>query len=144
MTLSPVHEWGHSWIIVAYLLWWANTASSVLCCIGIPYVLIEYEPPGLDAFTRATRLPLVGALTSAAEGDVICRYGALIDRLQTPVIIVSYVFVGVALPPILGFDTVFLTRLFQKSSPSQMNTYQEMILCGPEAKSALHCRRLAQ
>jgi tellurite resistance protein TehA-like permease len=129
--LNLVHEWGHGWGLAAYVLWWINTAMAVICCIGIPYVFVKYEPPGLSGLTPTTNLPLIAALTAAAGGGVLCRYGALSDSEQMPVIIVSYLLIGIALPLALGFDTVFLTRLLNKSSPKGMQLYQDMILCGP-------------
>lgn len=63
--------------------------------LWIPYVHVRVQPPGLEAVAPGVLLPLISALTSAAGGGIICRYGALSDRLQVPVIIVSYLEVGV-------------------------------------------------
>jgi len=62
---------------------------------------------------------------------VICRYGALDESLQVPVIIVSYLLLGMALPLSLGVSTVFLARLLANASPTGIELYQDMILCGP-------------
>lgn len=144
IAVTVVREWGSGWGIVAYVLWWINTAMTVLACIGLPYVFVTLEPPGLQGLTPATQLPLIAALTSAAGGGVICRYGALNYRLQVPVIIVSYLLIGVAIPLALGLDTVFLTRLFNKSAPTKVRVYQEMILCGPWGQGSFALQVLGQ
>ncbi|KAJ5982054.1 hypothetical protein N7451_012154 [Penicillium sp. IBT 35674x] len=93
-----VRKWGSAWGIVVYVLWWINTAMAVGSVMWIPYVYVKVQPPGLEAVAPGVLLPLISALTSAAGGSIICRYGALSDRLQIPVIIVSYLEVGVGLP----------------------------------------------
>jgi hypothetical protein len=104
---------------------------AVISCIGILYVFVEQEPPGVSGLGPAANLPLISALTAAAGGGVICRYGTLDESLQVPVIIVSYLMVGMALPLALGFETVILVRLLNHGSPIGTNLYQDMILCGP-------------
>jgi tellurite resistance protein TehA-like permease len=144
IAVTVVREWGSGWGIVAYVLWWINTAMTVLVCIGLPYIFVMYEPPGLQDLTPATQLPLIAALTSAAGGGVICRYGALSYRLQVPIILVSYLLIGVAIPLALSLDTVFLTRLLNKSAPTKDGVYQEMILCGPWGQGSFALQVLGQ
>ncbi|KAI9880621.1 MAG: hypothetical protein M1830_001972 [Pleopsidium flavum] len=131
IALTVVRDWSSRWGMVAYVLWWINTAMSVAACIGIPYLFVRTEPPGLSAVSPSIVLPLIAALTSAAGGGVICRYGALSDAQQVPVIIVSYLLIGLAMPLTIAYDAVFLSRLFDGSFPSKQQTYQVMILCGP-------------
>lgn len=87
---------------------------------------------------------MISALTSAAGGGVICRYGALSDRLQIPVIIVSYLEVGVGLPPAVTLSGVFVTRLFNKSFPGVEHVYEDMILCGPFGQGSFALQALGQ
>lgn len=117
MALTLPSSWGHSWGKVAYALWWLNMVMALFSVTGIPYVFTRLEPPGTDAVPPAVLLPVIAALTIAAGGGVICRYGALSPAYQVPVIIVSYLFVGVGLPLALTFATIFFTRIFDKSFP---------------------------
>jgi tellurite resistance protein TehA-like permease len=144
MALNLVQDWGKGWGIACFVLWWINTAMAAIVCIGIPYVFVKYEPPGVNALSPAAQLPLIAALTAAAGGGVICNYGALSAQLQVPVIIVSYLLIGMALPLSLGFDTLFLTRLFDRSSPSGMKVFQEMIVCGPWGQGSFALQSLGQ
>lgn len=131
IALTVVREWGDGWSEAVYVLWWINTAMAAAACIGIPYLFVRVEPPSVSGVSPSIMLPLIAALTSAAGGGVICRYGALTDAQQVPVIIVSYLFVGLAMPLTVAYDAVFLSKLFDGSFPSKHQTYQLMILCGP-------------
>ncbi|KAJ5982211.1 voltage-dependent anion channel [Penicillium sp. IBT 35674x] len=110
----------------------------------IPYVYVKVQPPGLEAVAPGVLLPLISALTSAAGGSIICRYGALSDRLQIPVIIVSYLEVGVGLPLAVTLSGVFVTRLFNKSFPGVEHVYEDMILCGPFGQGSFALQALGE
>jgi tellurite resistance protein TehA-like permease len=144
IALVVVRQWGPAWGIVAYTLWWINTAMAVVAVMGIPYVFVKVQPPGVKEVTPCVLLPLIAALTSAAGGGVICRYGTLSDRLQVPVIIVSYLEVGLGLALAMAFNDVFVTRLFDKSLPPLEQIYQDMILCGPFGQGSFALQILGQ
>jgi tellurite resistance protein TehA-like permease len=144
IALTLVSSWSPRWGLVAYILWWINTAMAIATCIGIPYVFVKYEPPGMGALSPATQLPLIASLTAAAGGAIICTYGGLNNRLQVPVIIVSYLLIGMGLPLSLGFDSLFLTRLMGGSSPSGLKVYQDMILCGPWGQGSFALQALGE
>ena len=144
MALTVVREWGGGWSDVLYVLWWINTAMSVAACIGLPYVFAKIQAPGVSAVPPGIVLPLIAALTSAAGGGIICRYGSLSDQQQVPVIIVSYLLIGMALPLTIAYDAVFLSRLFDKNFPTGQQTYQLMILCGPLGQASFAFQILGQ
>jgi tellurite resistance protein TehA-like permease len=117
---------------------------AVISVMGIPYVFVKVQSPGVKAVTPCVLLPLIAAPTSAAGGGVICRYGALSDRLQVPVIIVSYLEVGLGLALAMAFNDVFVTRLFDRSFPALEQIYQDMILCGPFGQGSFALQALGQ
>ena len=131
IALTVVRDWSSKWGTVAFVLWWINVAMAVTCCIGLPYVFATIEAPGLDFVPPSILLPLIASLTAAAGGGVICRYGALSPQQQVPVIIVSYLLVGMGLPLSLAYDAVFLARCFDKKFPTGHPTDQMFLLCGP-------------
>lgn len=93
--------------------------------------LATIEAPGLDFVPPSILLPLIAALTAAAGGGVICRYGTLTPEQQVPVMIFSYLLIGMALPLSLAYDAVVLARYFDKKFPTGHPTGQIFILCGP-------------
>jgi len=131
MDLALPHVWGHRWGMAAYVMWWVNVAMATVACIGLPYIFVKYQPPGVSGLGPAVNLPIIAALTAASGGGVICRYGSIDASLQVPVIIVSYLLLGMALPIALGFGIVFLARLLDGDSPSGISLYQDMLICGP-------------
>lgn len=144
IALTLVHEWGSKWGIVAYVLWWMNMAMSATGCIGISYVSLKLEAPRLSAVPPVILLAPIAAITSAAGGGIICQYGALSDRLQVPVIVVSYLLLGLALPLSLAFEAVLLSRMFGNAFPTKQETFQIMILCGPLGQGSFALQILGQ
>jgi len=144
IAVNLVADWNPGWGMVCFVLWWINAAMAAACCIGIPYVFTKFEGPGTDAVPPGTLLPLIAALTVAAGGGVICRYGELGADLQVPVIIVSYLFIGLGLPLSVVVDAVFLTRLFDNQFPMKQKVYQLMILCGPLGQGSFALQILGQ
>ena len=136
MALSLPRDWGLGWGNAAYVLWWSNVALAVIACIVLPYVFVTYEPPGVAGLSPAVNLPLIAALTAAAGGGVLCRYGGLTVHEQVPVIVVSYLLIGLSLPLAFCFATVFMARLLDNESPKGTDLYQHMILCGPWGQSS--------
>ena len=78
---------------------------AAVACIGIPYVFTKIEGPGTDMVPPGVLLPLIAALTAAAGGGVICRYGELDATLQVPMIIVSYLYVSLPISTLLRRHT---------------------------------------
>lgn len=144
VTVVLVRQWGSAWGIVVYVLWWINTAMAVASVMWIPYVHVKVQPPGLEAVAPGMLLPLISTLTSAAGGGFICRYGALSDDSQVPVIIVSYLEVGIGLPFAVTLSGVFVTKLINKSFPGIEHVCEDMILCGPFGQGSFALQALGQ
>lgn len=136
IALNLVGDWSPEWGLVAYGLWWVNVVMATAACIGITYVFTKYEPPGVDSVSMVILLPPIAALTAAAGGAVVCRYGNLDASLQVPVIIVSYLLVGLGLPLSLVSDALFVCRVYNGSWPPRDQVYSLMILCGPLGQSS--------
>lgn len=117
--------------LAAYVLWWVNAAMAVTCLVGIPYVQLKLQPPGIQGVPPTILLSYIAALTNAAAGAVVCQYGNISVRLQVPAIIVSYLEVGAGLAGALAFDSIVLTRHYNHFTPTKKTVYQDMILCGP-------------
>ncbi|KAK5139685.1 Plasma membrane sulfite pump involved in sulfite metabolism [Rachicladosporium monterosium] len=142
MIVLNLLPWGRGWGMAAYVMYWVNVVMAATACIGIPYVFTKLEGPGIDEISPAVFLPLIAALTLAAGGGVTCQYGQLGANLQVPVIILSYLFVGMALPLSVAFDGMFLVRLFAKAVPRQQKVYQLMIVCGPPGQASFALQML--
>lgn len=131
IALNLTTDWGKGWGTAAMVLWWINAAMAVVACVVMPYIFTKLEAPTIDMVPPGMLLPLISALTAAAGGGVVCRYGELGAGLQVPIIIVSYLFIGLGLPLSVVVDAVFLARLLDRAFPIKQKVYQLMILCGP-------------
>lgn len=145
--LTLIHDWRGPWALITIILWWINTAMALLAVLGIPYIHVRLQPPGLTAIPPAILLPLIAALTSAAGGAVVCHSADAIGtsaRLQIPVIIVSYLEIGIGLPLAICLETIYLARLFSSHDafPAQREIYQTMILCGPPGQASFALQML--
>lgn len=124
-------QYGHHDGLAAYVLWWVNAAMAVAALLGIPYVQLKLQPPGIQNVPPAVLLPYIAALTSGAAGGVICQYGNISARLQVPVIIVSYLEVGAGIAAAISVYSIVFSKHYNRSVPTQDLVYQDMILCGP-------------
>lgn len=124
-------QFGHFAGLAAYVLWWVNAAMAVVALLGIPYVQLKLQPPGIQNVPPTILLPYIAALTSGAAGGVVCQYGNISARLQVPVIIVSYLEVGAGFAATISLYSIVFLKHFNRTTPTQELVYQDMILCGP-------------
>lgn len=144
IALNLTTDWGKGWGMAAYVLWWINAAMAVVACTGTPYVFTKLEATSVDLVPPGMLLPLIAALTAAAGGGVVCRYGQLAADLEVPVIIVSYLFIGLALPMSVVVDSVFWVRLMDGKFPVKEKVFQLLILCGPLGQGSFALMILGQ
>ncbi|KAH8204484.1 hypothetical protein TruAng_001400 [Truncatella angustata] len=113
--------------------------------MGIPYVFTQINPPSIAGVLPNAQLPLEEALTAAATCGSLCTNGYWSCEIRVPVILVSYLLLGIAILLAFILDALFLGRLYNqtkdkraKESKSQaLNfAYQIMVLAGPWGKGS--------
>jgi tellurite resistance protein TehA-like permease len=139
-----VLQYGSRASLALYVLWWIQAGLAMIACLGIPYVQLKLQPPGISHLPPTILLPFIAALTSAAGGGVLCRFDHIGPRLQVPVIIISYLQIGAGLSLAAGFDTLILLQHFDRFTPTADNVYQDMIVCGPFGQGAFALQVLGQ
>ena len=142
MIVLNLMPWGRGWGLAAWVMYWVNVVAAGIACVGIPYIFVSSAASGIHGVTPAILLPLIAALTLAAGGGVVCRYGELGADLQVPVIVLSYLFVGLGLLLSLPFDAVYLVRLFDRAYPKDKMVYQMMLFCGPPGQGSFALQTL--
>jgi tellurite resistance protein TehA-like permease len=198
--LTLARSWKGRWPQAIYGLWWFNVLLALASSVLIPFVIttrarniLDDDPPvpsdaepgqqtkpkatkpvlPSPSFTPAAQLPLISALTVAAGGGTIANYAGLSSSLTAPMIVVSYILVGMALPLALALDTIFLARVLLllpegghdphheqppkegRSSPSaeqqshpvagvSSSIFQDMIMCGPWGQGSFALQGLGQ
>ncbi|TEA14049.1 Sulfite efflux pump SSU1 [Colletotrichum sidae] len=143
-SLTLVPGWGGPWSKIVYVLWWVAFGLAAVVSFLLPFVFIKVCPSGVPHISPATQLPLIAALTAAAGGGTVCSSAMLSSQQQVPVIIVSYLLVGMALPLAFALDLIFWARLLGNYHPPKQKAYQDMILCGPWGQSSFALQLLGQ
>jgi tellurite resistance protein TehA-like permease len=155
MALVVVPSWGGAaWGQAAFILWWINTGMAVIAVLGIPLIFvhsIHAEGGFLRCLTPTTQLPLIAALTSAAGAGTLCQVAMLSDAQKLPMMVVSYLEIGVGVPLALALDILFMVRVFQEwdsetgAEPlAREQVYTDMVLCGPWGQSSFALQILGQ
>ncbi|KAJ5681983.1 C4-dicarboxylate transporter/malic acid transport protein [Penicillium maclennaniae] len=139
-----VLQYGSRASLAFFVLWWIQSFLAIVACLGIPYVQLKLQPPGISHLPPTILLPFIAALTTAASGGVLCGYDHISPRLQVPVIIISYLQIGAGLSLAAGFDTLILLQHFDRFTPTADNVYQDMIVCGPFGQGAFALQILGQ
>jgi len=142
--LQCVPSFGSGWGIFAYVLWWIQTFLAFLCIIIIPYLSMSIEPPGLDSVTPSLLMPVISVLTAAAAGGVLCQHGSISINLQIPVIIVSFLLVGISFPVLIAVNSAYIIRLFQGHRLSRKDLFQNFLMCGPSGQVAYAIQALGE
>ncbi|KAF9876883.1 malic acid transport [Colletotrichum karsti] len=143
-SLTLVSGWGGPWSKIVYVLWWIAFSLALVISVVLPFILIKVYPSGVPHISPATQLPLIAALTAAAGGGTICNTAMLSSQQQIPVIIVSYLLIGMALPLAFALDVLFWARLLGNYQPPKKKAFQDMILCGPWGQSSFALQMLGR
>jgi tellurite resistance protein TehA-like permease len=115
LTASQVSQasWGgHSFTMVAYVLWWIGLLWIFLTCLVTLTVLI-YTGNQVDrTLTPVLFMAPVGLSTAGTEAGFITVYGAeMSSRLAVPMLIVGYFAIGIALFMAIILYTIYFHRL---------------------------------
>lgn len=144
ITQFAILQYGPQASIAFYVLWWVEAAIAIVACLGIPYHQLKLQPPGISNLPPSILLPIIAALTSAAEGGVLCTSGHIDSRLQVPVIIISYLEVGAGLALAASFDALIFFQHFDRTSPVPSRVWQDMIVCGPMGQGSFALQGLGE
>lgn len=139
-----VLQYGDRAGLAIYILWWINTALATLVSLGIPYIQLKLQAPGVQNLPPAVLLPFVAVLTAAAGGGVICRQSHVSARLQVPALVVGYLEVGAGLAVTSGFNVLVMFQHFNQVHSAADKVYQDMIICGPLGQGAFALQALGE
>lgn len=110
--VSNAHWGGYAFTLVAYVMWWIGVAWTMLLFVVIYTILSQKALTDATSLTLSIVLPAVATATVAAEGGLICIYSArMAARLAVPVIIVSFMLVGVGIFMATLIYGLFLQRI---------------------------------
>ncbi|OHE99902.1 hypothetical protein CORC01_04803 [Colletotrichum orchidophilum] len=144
-SLALVRGAGEPWSTVLHVLWWVSFALAATSIVFLPFVFIKVYPPGVAQLSPSTQLAVTAALTAAAAGGTICTSAAALSSArQIPIIVVSYLLIGMGLPLAFALDVLFWARLLGNYEPPKEKAFQDMILCGPWGQASYALQILGQ
>ena len=127
---------GYAFTIVSYVMWWIAVFWTLLFAVGIYVLLTVKQLTDAPNVTLALILPAVATATTAAEGGLVSIYAKDITaRLAVPVIISSFMLVGVGFFLAIMIYSVFLQRILVNSWFDGVKRPQLMMLLGPAGQS---------
>ncbi|KAL2873666.1 hypothetical protein SGCOL_011149 [Colletotrichum sp. CLE4] len=136
---------GGPWSATVHILWWISFALATITILILPFIFIKVYPPGVAHLSPSTQLAVTAALTAAAAGGTLCTSAAnLTSTQQVPIIVVSYLLIGMGLPLAFALDVLFWARLLGNNEPPKEKAFQDMILCGPWGQASYALQILGQ
>jgi tellurite resistance protein TehA-like permease len=130
--------WGsHAFTLVSYVMWWFGTGWTVAYLLFTLLTLIRRH----NAFDRRLPptivIPAVGVATAATTGGLIASYADGISaRLAVPIIIVSFMMVGIGIFLSIFLYGYLLHDFFVDGWPAPDNIASVWVFIGPMGQSA--------
>jgi tellurite resistance protein TehA-like permease len=135
---------GDSWGTATSALWWVNLGIAIPFSTILPYLFLREQAPGIDNCTPIVLLPMVAATTLAAGGGVLVSNTKASQDSARLIVVLSFLFLGLAMPLALLFDAAYAVRLLDKTPPASDKVAQDMILCGPWAQGSFAMQALGR
>jgi tellurite resistance protein TehA-like permease len=128
---------GHSFTLVGYVMWWIGSGWMVAYLLFTFITLIRRH----EAFDRRLPativIPAVGVATAATTGGLVASYAYNISaRLAVPIIIVSFMMVGIGIIMSIFLYTYLLHAMFVDGWPAPEQIVSVWLFVGPMGQSA--------
>ncbi|KAK5069925.1 hypothetical protein LTR64_007893 [Lithohypha guttulata] len=137
---------GHAFTIVGYVMWWFGAAWSILTLLFVFIIVIRRQKGEAEGgqLPPMILLPIVSIATTATTGGLIACYSAGISaRMAVPVIIVSFLYVGIGMFMATFLYTLLLHKLLTTGFPAPMQIASMFLFVGPMGQSAAALQLLA-
>ncbi|KAK1074989.1 hypothetical protein LTR33_009649 [Friedmanniomyces endolithicus] len=137
LTVSQASWGGHAWFLVAYVFWWIGTILTIAIAVAVFAIISKHDLANAESITPALVIPFVATATDAVVGALIVTYShGVTARLAIPVIIVSYMLVGIGLFAAEMVYAVYLVRLLNGGMPPAAQSPSLILLVGPLGQSS--------
>jgi len=117
-------------------LWWLDVAMSLLCGVGIPFLMFTRQQHSIDQMTAVWLLPVVAAEVAAASGGLLAPH--LLDpAAQFGMLITSYVLWAFSVPVAFAILTILMLRMALHKLPHESMAASSWLALGPVGTGAL-------
>lgn len=122
-------------IEIAHGLWWLDSALSVACGLGVPFLMFTRQTHSPQQMTGAWLLPLVAAEVAAVSGILLAAHLPLAE--QSGVLLASLALWACSVPLALGLVAVLVVRMIIHSLPPASVAPSCWLALGPIGTGAL-------
>jgi tellurite resistance protein TehA-like permease len=144
VALTCSEAWGYRLTVLAYVMWWMGAAWIFVVCSTLYICISKSALTDDEHLPTAVFLPIVGIMTTATIGGLICNYGKDINpRMAVPIIICSYLLLGYGLFLALAMYAAYLHRLIICGWPPVSKIPGMILTIGPMGQSATALQNLA-
>jgi tellurite resistance protein TehA-like permease len=128
---------GHHLTLLAVSMWWIGVGWTMLVAVAVYSLLTRHSLTSTKTLTLSIILPAVATATVAAEGALICIYSSTITpRLAIPIIITSFMLLGIGLLIAMLIYALFLQRMLDTDWFDGVRRPTLILLLGPAGQSA--------
>jgi len=122
-------------VSIAHGLWWIDVAMSIVCGLGVPYLMFTRQQHSVETLTAVWLLPIVAAEVAAASGGLLAQH---LDASQAfGVVILGYVLWAYSVPLALSILVLLVLRLTLHKLPSRDMGASAWLALGPIGTGAL-------
>jgi tellurite resistance protein TehA-like permease len=119
------------------VMWWICVAWTIFTAVAVYMILTEKELTAAKNLSLAIILPAVATATTAAEGGLVTLYAHdLSARLAIPIIIVSYLMLGIGFFIAILIYALFLQRILVTGTLDGVKRPSLCLLLGPTGQTA--------
>ena len=144
VALTCSESWGYRLTVLSYVMWWIGAAWILFICTTLYICIAKSALTDDQHLPTAVFLPIVGIMTAATIGGLICNYGRdLSARMAVPVIICSYLLLGYGLFLAIAMYATYLHRLIVCGWPTANKIPGMILTIGPMGQSATAFQNLS-
>jgi len=137
LILSNTSWGGHPWTIVGYVMWWFVVLANLIILFFVFITLIRHHEASDRRMPMQVILPAVSVSTIAVTGGLITSLSNdMSPRLAIPIIITSFMLVGIGILLGLILSTYLFHNLLAQGWPPPPATPTLFIFVGPMGQSA--------
>lgn len=133
--LIPGSTWNR-WEVVSFSLWWVTVAYAMFGSAAVYWILIRHEQVHLHNLTPQLLYPLTAVLATCAAGSVVIQYTPLSTGLSLPVLVMSYMMLGMGFFLTLLTLSAYFTRLLSHQTPPPEKVAAQLIPVAALSNSA--------
>lgn len=122
--------WGNWVLILAWVLWWIDTAMSLFVCFFVSFLLFTVHDFQLHTMTASWLLPAISAVVATSCGSIVANAMSN-DNLKLITVIVCYIMWGVSVPFSVITLVVYYERLILHKLVPEVSVASSMSPVGP-------------